>query len=164
MKTKMQILKKSRCGNVSNPDKKTLTYNVGNTDEGLHLRITDNDGGGFFSDEWVSLSAINSMTSKEDTFSTPLLAPLYESKSSNNQGFLAALLVEEKLWLPVIGNRRLFSMGYLAGFTDSMQQLIKKKVNLKDEVAERKAKKEAARIALEKKLKAQRKKISKGKS
>jgi hypothetical protein len=36
---------------------------------------------------------------------------LYESKSSNNRGFLAALLVEEKLWLPVIGNRRLFSIG-----------------------------------------------------
>jgi hypothetical protein len=159
----MNILKKSRCGSVSNPDKKTLTYDVGHRDDEYHLRITDNEGGGFFSDEWVALSDITSPTAEEETFGTSLLAPLYESKSSNNQGFLAAVLVEEKIWLPVMGNRRLFSVGDLAAFTVSMQQLIKKKVNLTDEVAAREAKKEAARLALEKKLKAQRKNALKAK-
>jgi hypothetical protein len=151
--TQMQILKK-----------KTLTYNIGITDDEYHLRISDNSGGGFFSTEWVALSDITALTPKEETFSTSLLLPLYESKSSNNQGFLAAVLVEEKLWLPVIGNRRLFSMGDVNAFTDSMQQLIKKSVNLKDEVAAREARKESARIALEKKIKAQRTKTSKAKT
>ncbi len=42
-----------------------------------------------------------------------------------------------------------------------MQVLIGKKVDLKDEVAEREAKKEASRIALEKKLRTQRAKTAK---
>jgi len=44
-----------------------------------------------------------------------------------------------------------------------MNKLIKKKVNLKDEITEREAKKEAARIALEQKLKTQRKNALKAK-
>ena len=159
----MNILKKSRCGTLSNPTKKTLSYDVGNDSQQLHLRITDNTGGGFHSNEWISLSDINQLTA-EETFSTSILGPLYESKSSNNQGFLAALLVEENIWLPVMGNRRLFSMGDVNAFTDSMNKLIKKKVSLLDEVSEREAKKEAARAALEKKLIAQRKKAAKSKA
>jgi hypothetical protein len=43
---KMNILKKSRCGGVSNPTKQTLSYDVGHRDDEYHLRITDNEGGG----------------------------------------------------------------------------------------------------------------------
>jgi hypothetical protein len=39
----------------------TLTYQVGQDDESVHVRITKNTGGGFFSDEWVSLIDIRSV-------------------------------------------------------------------------------------------------------
>ncbi len=164
MKNPMKILKKAQCGNLSNPQKKTLTYNVGNRDDEYYLRLSDNQGGGFFSTEWISLSEVTELMPKEEPFTTSVLTPLYESKSSNNQGFMAAVLVAEKIWLPVIGNRRQFTPGDVTVFTKRMQTLIGKKVNLKDEVAEREAKKETARIALEKKLKAQRAKTAKAKT
>ncbi len=160
----MNILKKARCGNLSNPGKKTLTYNVGNRDDEYYLRLSDNQGGGFFSTEWISLSEVTELMPKEEPFTTSVLTPLYESKSSNNQGFMAAVLVAEKIWLPVIGNRRQFTPGDVTVFTKRMQTLIGKKVNLKDEVAEREAAAEAKRKALEAKLKAQRTRASKAKT
>ncbi len=159
----MNILKKAKCGTLSNPSKKTLIFNVGHDGEQIHLRIAENSGGGFFSSEWVGLSSIAEQVTTDEPFTTSILTPLYESKSSNNPGFLAAVLVAEKLWLPVMGNRRQFTQGDVTAFTKRMQVLIGKKVNLKDEVAEREAKKEAARIALEKKLQAQRAKTAKAK-
>ncbi len=160
----MKILKKAQCGNLSNPKKKTLTYNIGNREGEYYLRLSDNAGGGFFSTEWLALSDVTAEMPSDEPFTTSILTPLYESKSSNNPGFLAAVLVAEKLWLPVIGNRRQFTPGDVTAFKNRMQPLINKKVNLKDEVAEREAKKEAARIALEKKLKAQRTRASKAKT
>ncbi len=160
----MQILKKARCGTLSNPGMKTLTYNVGNRDDKYYLRISDNAGGGFFSTEWITLSDITAEMPSDGSSTTAVLTPLYESKSSNNPGFLAAALVNEKLWLPVIGNRRQFTTGDVPAFAKRMQPLISKKTNLKDDVAEREAKKETARIALEKKLQAQRTKNAKAKT
>ncbi len=164
MKNPMQILKKARCGTLSNPNKKTLTYNVGHDSDRFHLRLSDNEGGGFFSTEWICLNDVTNETPSDEPFTTAVLTPLYESKSSNNPGFLAAVLVAEKFWSPVIGNRRQFTPGDVPAFAKRMQVLVGKKVNLKDEVAEREAKKEAARLALEKKLQAQRVKTAKAKT
>ena len=160
----MNIIKKAQCGNLSNPNKKTLTYNVGYNSEQFLLRITDNHGGGFHSTEWVSLSSVSEQVTTDKPFSAKILSPLYESKSANNPGFLAAILVAEMLWLPVEDNKRLFTMNDFEDFETAMNKLIEKKVSLKDEVAEREAKKEASRLALEAKFKAQRKKASKVKS
>ncbi len=157
MQNRIAILKKARCGNLSNPNKKTLTYNVAHSGNEFHLRISDNDGGGFFSDEWISLSTVAEQVTTDEPFSTSILSPLYESKSSNNQGFMAAVLVAEKLWFPVIGNKRLFTYGDTESFELAMGKLITKGVNLKDEVLAREAAAEAKRKVLEKKLQAQRK-------
>ncbi len=107
----MKILNKAQCGTLSNPSKKTLTYNVGNREDEYYMRLSDNEGSGFFSTEWVGLSDITNETPSEEPFTTAVLTPLYESKSSNNPGFLAAVLVAEGLWLPVEDNKRLFTYG-----------------------------------------------------
>ncbi len=160
----MNILKKAKCGTLSNPAKKTLTYNVGNSGDEFYIRLFENSSGGFHSTAWVGLSSIAEQVTTDDPFSTAILSSLYESKSSNNQGFLAAVLVAEKLWLPVVGNRRQFTSGDIPAFGKRMQVLIDKKTNLKDEVAEREAAAEAKRKVLEKKLLAQRAKTAKAKS
>jgi hypothetical protein len=49
----MKVLKTATCKTLSG--KSTLTYQIGcNSEEEIHLRITKNSGGGFFTDEWSS--------------------------------------------------------------------------------------------------------------
>ena len=156
---KIDILKKFHFGKISTPENETLTHHVGHSSGEFHLRITDNTGGGFFSDEWVSLSDILEFLSEKETFSTTILDPLFQSKSANNAGFMAAALKAEGIILPIEGKKRLFSLGDVESFVTVMNKLIKKKVSLSDEVAERKAEKEAKRLADEKKFKAQRAKV-----
>ena len=45
----MKVLKTATCKTLS--AKSTLTYQVGVHDDTIHVRITKNTGGGFFSDE-----------------------------------------------------------------------------------------------------------------
>ena len=155
----IQILKKAHCGKIPTPENETLTHHVGHSEGKLHLRITGNTGGGFFSDEWIQLSDILETLSEQETFSTTILAPLFQSKSANNAGFLVAALKAECIILPIEGKKRLFSLGDVEPFVTAMNKLNKKKVSLSDEVAERKAEKEAKRLADEKKFKAQRAKV-----
>ena len=95
------ILKKALCGKVSIPEKKTLTYNIGNHDNEYYFRVIDNIGGGFFSNEWIALSDITELLPHDKPFNASALAPLFKSKSANNAGFLAAALKAESLLLPV---------------------------------------------------------------
>ena len=147
------IIKKAQCGKVSNPDKPTLTYNIGHdTDtKDFQFRITDNSSGGFFSHEWIGLLSIALTVENSGAFNANIFTELFESKSANNSGFLAAALKAEKLLLPHRDTKRLHKFGNVEAFKKSMQKLLK--VSLPDEVAEREAAKEAKRIELEKKLK-----------
>ena len=84
----------------------SLTYHVGYDDnsKSFHFRITANSGGGFFSNEWIPLSDILdtiATTFPVNPFKAIIFKPLYQSKGSNNHGFLAAALRAEKLFLPV---------------------------------------------------------------
>ena len=150
----LNIIKKANCGKVSNPGKPTLTYNIGHDADtkDFHFRVTDNNSGGFFSHEWIALSSIVQAVKNRGTFNANIFTELFESKSANNSGFLAAALKAEKLLLQHKDTKRLHTFGDVESFTESMQKLLK--VSLPDEVAEREALKEAKRIELEKKLKA----------
>jgi len=149
------IIKKTNCGKVSTPEKETLTYNIGHCDDEYYFRITDNIGGGFFSHEWISLGDITECLPKDSNFNATALTPLFKSKSANNAGFLAAALKAESLLLPFKETKRLHTLGDLSAFTKSMQKLIKSKVSLPDEIAEREAIKEAKLKALADKLQAE---------
>jgi hypothetical protein len=56
----IDILKISTCGKVSAPSDHTLTYNIGydTADKTLLVRLSDNDTGGLFSNEWITLDDI----------------------------------------------------------------------------------------------------------
>jgi len=153
---KINILKKAHCGKVSTSEKETLTYNIGDSDEEYYFRVTDNTGGGYFSNEWVSLNDITELLPNDTPFNASALAPLFKSKSANNAGFLAAALKAESLLLPVKETKRLHTLGDISSLIKTMQKLVKGKVSLPDEIAEREAVKEAKRTALAEKLKAKR--------
>jgi hypothetical protein len=146
------IIKKAQCGKVSTPEKETLTYNIGQCGDEYYFRITDNIGGGFFSHEWISLSDITECLPVDSNFNATALTPLFKSKSANNAGFLAAALKSESLLLPFKETKRLHTIGDISAFTKAMQKLVKSKVSLPDEIAEREAVKEAKLKALADKL------------
>ena len=56
----MKVLKAATCKTIS--AQSTLSYQVGsNSDDTIHVRVTKNTGGGFFSDEWISMKDIQSV-------------------------------------------------------------------------------------------------------
>jgi len=148
----INILKKAHCGKVSTPETESLTYNIGNIDDEYYFRVTDNDSGGYFSNEWIKLHDVTELVPNDQPFNASALAPLFKSKSANNAGFLAAALKAEKLLLPVKETKRLHTLGDLTAFTKNMQKLVKSKVSLPDEIAEREAVKAAKLKALAEKL------------
>ena len=73
-------------------------YELGKSGEKHGIRITSNDNDGLFSNEWVMLDDIAKCLeplAKTDHFPSNKLTPLFKSKSSNNAGFLAAILRHE---------------------------------------------------------------------
>ncbi|PCI58793.1 MAG: hypothetical protein COB35_12965 [Gammaproteobacteria bacterium] len=150
----INILKKAQYGKVSTPEKETLTYNIGNIDGDFYFRITDNIGGGYFSNEWLNLNDIAEHLPNDTPFNASALAPLFKSKSTNNAGFMAAALKAESLLHPVKDTKRLHTLGDLTALNKAMQKLIKSNVSLSDEIAERETVKAAKRKALAEKLEA----------
>ena len=82
---KINILKISTYGKVTLPDDHTLTYNIGHdTDQKtLLVRLTDNDTGGLFSNEWITLddivTTIEKRTNPNTSFNTRIFTLLYKS-------------------------------------------------------------------------------------
>lgn len=81
----IDILKISTCGKVTLPDDHTLTYNIGydTTAKTLLMRLTDNDTGGLFSNEWITLTDIITTIEKrptpETSFNAKIFTSLYKS-------------------------------------------------------------------------------------
>jgi hypothetical protein len=79
-----------------------ITYQVGLGASGaLYLAVKANEGGGYFSPEWVPLARVRACLADhldtEEAFATPLLRSAYVNRSVNNGGFLAAILRHEGL-------------------------------------------------------------------
>ena len=95
----LKIIQTSKCPTVSN--KSTLTYNIATDDEdNIFMRIISNTGGGYFSNEWISLDHIISILSDvpaDSTITSINLIPLFKGKSVNTPGYLLAALLNEGL-------------------------------------------------------------------
>ena len=127
----MRILKVASCPTSSG--KSTLTYHVGSTsDNEIHFRITGNTGGGLFSPEWVSLSAIQPAFEQAPfpLTSYPLIN-LYQGKSTNTPAFLMAALKNEGLVRNLEGKVRGYEILDSKPFMDEVNELIANGVNLK---------------------------------
>ncbi|AOW76772.1 hypothetical protein A3Q34_07855 [Colwellia sp. PAMC 20917] len=97
-----------------------LEYQIALIDDALHLRISSNSSGGFFSKEWLSLEKIeqyfNDNVKIDTDFKSNLLKPLFEQgHSSNNTGFLCACLRAELLLS--ISSKNVFLHQFTGDFT-----------------------------------------------
>jgi len=129
----MRVLKTATCKTLTG--KSTLTYQIGATpDSVVHLRISKNSGGGFFSDEWIAHDEIQAALKKrrEGQAITPfLLIPLFKGKSANNSSFLLAALKHLKLVRSLPNKKREFEPMDPRQFLDQVEKLMSSSVKSK---------------------------------
>ncbi|QFY89683.1 hypothetical protein D5125_09385 [Magnetovirga frankeli] len=120
----LRILQVGTCPSLSN--KSELQYHIGsNEQKELFLRIAKNSGGGLFSHEFVSFTAIHQMLSKIDpeaTITSILLNPILRGRSTNTAGFIMAVLLAKGV--VVSKGKRSMQKGDPEGFVQAMQALI----------------------------------------
>ena len=122
----MRVLKTATCKTLSG--KSTLTYRIGCLpDSTVHLRIAKNDGGGYFSDEWIAFEAVQEAL-KDDAEGAAItsirLTPLFKGKSVNTPSFLLAVLKHLKLVRPMQGKRRHHERLDPGPFLDTVEKLM----------------------------------------
>jgi hypothetical protein len=122
-KTDMRILKRGTCPSLSG--RSELTYEYGHNDKAktILFRIADNTGAGQFQDTWIPLEAIISTLEKAKApFSLSVFKPLYSGQSTNNTGFLGAVLKKEEL---IVCEKRQYLKKDTKAFLSDINKLIK---------------------------------------
>jgi hypothetical protein len=132
----IRILKKANCPTLSGKSK--LTYHIGcTTDSKIFLRIHANDGGGFFSQEWVAWKEIQQVLSK-----------VPKDKSVNTPAFLLVVLKHEKLIQTVKGKKRSHELTDPKAFLARMDKLMASSATSKATGTARKTAKKARATAI----------------
>jgi len=67
----------------------------------LYIRLSDNEGGGLHSKEWINLSKLFAILDEQvdKPFKSTALKPAFKGASSNNAGFLAGVLRSDDIGL-----------------------------------------------------------------
>jgi hypothetical protein len=124
--TNMKVLKTATCPTLTG--KSTLTYQIGISPESVvHLRVSKNSGGGFFSDEWIALDDILDTLKKRPKDSPVLshfLTPLLKGKSVNTSAFILAALSHLRLIRPLPGKKHQHELLDPMPFLDQVTQLM----------------------------------------
>ncbi len=135
----IKILKTGKCKSLSG--KSSLSYRYGaNPESAVHIQILSNDGGGFFSSEWIALDSIMAVLKKhpKDTPITSMIfTKLYKGKSVNSPAFLTAALRNEGLLRSLGGKQRSHELGDLDAFMAKMNALVAAKSGDKPKKAPR---------------------------
>jgi hypothetical protein len=122
----MRVLSSGTCDTLSGSSK--LTYHIGCMPDGeIHLRVHANTGGGFFSQEWISLEDILTTLKKRPAgkaITSILLHPLFRGKSANTPGFLLAVLLHEKVIRSMQGKLRRHELMDPSVFTEKVEKLM----------------------------------------
>lgn len=121
----IQVLKEATC--PTSTGKSTLGYQIGVDSSGeIHFQVTSNDGGGFFSIEWVALSDIQAAIEawpEGQPLTSMTFRKLFRGKSANNPGFLTAVLLGEGLLEPVSEKKRVHQACDPAPFLAHVEEL-----------------------------------------
>ena len=118
----MNVVKTGTCDTITK--KSRLTYHIGTLPDGeVYFRIHKNSGNGFFSREWIALADIQKVLSKIPVgkpVTAIMLNDLFTGKSVNTPGFLLAVLVHEKLLIPMKGKKRSHEPGEIAEWIERL--------------------------------------------
>lgn len=142
----LRILKKATCPTLSGKSK--LTYMIGCDDENeVFLRIYANNGGGFFSTEWVALKNIQQALEKNpEEITSVALYGLFRGKSVNTPAFLLAVLKHEGMVRSIKGKKRRHELVDSSDFQDRIADLMSADAKPKPTRKKAAAKKKASAI------------------
>ena len=104
----------------------------------IYLRVHSNTGGGFFSQEWISLRDILTALKKRPDgkpITSILLNPLFRGRSANTPGFLMAVLLHEKVVRSMQGKLRRHELMDPSVFTEKVEKLMASGANVKSKTA-----------------------------
>lgn len=89
------ILKTAVCESISG--RSTLTYQLSeNTEDGsIYMRITENTGNGYFSNDWLKLDALIEQAYYEKYITAISINQFFSGRSVNTGAFLLAALRQE---------------------------------------------------------------------
>jgi len=122
----MRVLATGTCDTLTGSSR--LTYHIGvSPDSEIYIRVHSNTGGGFFSQEWISLQDILRALRERPagkTITSILLNPLFRGKSVNTPGFLMAVLLKEKLVRSLQGKSRRHELADPSVFTEKVEKLM----------------------------------------
>lgn len=129
----IKVLKKNTCKFISG--KSTIGYQIGGKPDGsIYLRITSSSGGGFFSNEWISLSDVQAILGEhpdDKPITSIVLYPLFRGKLVNTPSFLPAALVDIDLLQPIKGKQRCHQLGDISGFMEKIAKMMSPKAPAK---------------------------------
>lgn len=121
----VRVLKRGTCPTLSG--KSEITYCLGSdVDDQLLIRIHSNSGGGFFSNEWVSLGDILKILeswNSDSGITSVALGGLFRGKSVNTPAFLMAALRAEGILQPLEGKQRSHEVGDVPAWLAAAKQL-----------------------------------------
>ena len=141
----IRIIKIATCPSLSG--RSTLTFHVGisrSVTEGeasaIHIRVFSNSGGGYFSQEWIELSAIRQAIDEVPdgiAVTAHVLSPLFRGKSVNTQAFFFAVLKQEGLVAVEKDSKGRYERADAGDFLTEVKALIASDVDLqvKEKVA-----------------------------
>jgi hypothetical protein len=133
---KKRIIKTGTCPSLSRLS--TLTYHIGCDDkEAIYFQLVSNSNNGFFNDDWIALTDIQSTFENwpvDISITSFTLQSLFEKRSANSPAFLLAALKEEGIVATLKGKRRNHEHLEPSEFIDDMNKLIKSGVSLYSEV------------------------------
>lgn len=126
-----RIVKVGECLNLSAKFK--LTYHIGIDEQNsIMIRVVGNEGGGYFSPEWVKLETI---LAKLDSAKKPLtsfsLHGIFAGKSANTPGFIFAVLYAEGLVERDLENPRVYVSTDSKPVIEAIDALIKAGTDIK---------------------------------
>lgn len=130
MKAKL-IVKAGECLNLS--AKYKIKYHIGiDEQDSIILRVHENEGGGYFSSEWIKLQTIlDKLDSAKKPITSFSLHGIFEGKSSNTPGFIFAVIYAEGLVERDIENPRVYVSCDPKPVIETIEALIKSGVDIK---------------------------------
>lgn len=127
----MRIIKAGSCNTISG--KSSLQYHIACNGEGaIYIRVTSNNGGGFFNPEWVAYAGIVAALEATEAITSPVLRDVFQGRSANNPAFMMSVLLQEGIVVHHPEQPRAYQLVDTKLFTESMQKLIQSDVNIKD--------------------------------
>ena len=128
----VRIIKVASCKTLSG--KSNLIYHLGAVDKDIYFRVYSNDGGGFFSTEWIAMKDIDTAlkkSTKDNPITSIMLYRLFKGKSVNTPAFLLAALKQELIVQSIKGKKRTHELMDVKGFLTKTNKLIASAVDLK---------------------------------